>query len=142
MPAVAVLEFGLDDVLADFVAQRITFCLGQADDGRGMRFVNEQAFALGHRVSADDGCFHIGHAYQLFFGERMFLHYASTAGGVFFLGLRVFIAVVAITVHVVQALQALFHGFRQRIVSGRGAGKVGVAQHLAVLGRHFNGVQG
>ena len=64
--------------------------------------------------------------------RRVLLHGADAAAHVVLLRGIVLDPVFAVAVHVFQPLQALLHGFRQRIVSGGAAGEVGVAQRLAV----------
>ena len=132
-----VYEFGFDDVLIQFGEQGIAFRFGHANQPRGVGFVDEEPLALGHRVGPYDRGFNVRHRLQLFFGRHVLLDHAAAARELFFLRLRVLVAIVAVAVHVLQPPQARFQVFRQCLVRGSGAGEAGVAQHPAVFGRDF-----
>src|SRR3970040_680652 len=108
---------------AELREQSRAFFLAQARDTRGMGLVYEQALSSGHRVRAHDRYVDVGDASQLLLAQRMLLHHARAAGLLVLLSLDVLGAIVAVTVHVSQALQAPLLVIRKRFISRRSAGE-------------------
>src|ERR1043165_1327382 len=106
-----------------------------------MALVDEESFASSDGMRAHDRHFDIGHAFQLLFAQHMLLHRAGAAGLLLALCAYILLAVVAVAVHVAQALQALLEILAKRFEGGDGAGEAGSAEDTAVLDRHLERVK-